>query len=167
MYYSQIRKYDTANGVGIRTTLFVSGCTKKCKGCFNAEYQSFSYGTKWTNEIELDFIEHINLPQIQGVSILGGEPMDQISDNTFETLLRNIKLKTRKNIWIYSGYTYEELMKKNKTLAILKYCDVLADGPFIEEEKDIRLAFVGSRNQRLIDVQQNLQSQKIILFKLP
>ncbi|OOB78060.1 MAG: ribonucleoside-triphosphate reductase activating protein [Epulopiscium sp. Nele67-Bin002] len=167
MHYSQIRKYDTANGVGIRTTLFVSGCTRNCKGCFNAEYKNFKHGTEWTDEIELDFIEHINLPQIQGVSILGGEPMDQTFDHTFANLLRNIKLRTNKNIWIYSGYTFEELVKDHDTLAILKYCDVLADGPFIEEKKDIRLAFVGSSNQRLIDVQQSLLHQKIILFKLP
>ena len=136
MYYAQIRKFDTANGTGIRSTLFVSGCTHKCKGCFNQDYKHFRYGHPWTKEIEDKFIEHIKNPNVHGVTILGGEPMDQVRDNDLKDLVCRIKEETGQNIWIYSGYTFEEIMMHKKTKEILKYCDVLVDGPFIEEQKD-------------------------------
>ncbi len=166
MYYSQIRKYDTANGIGIRTTLFVSGCTRNCLGCFNEEYKKFDNGEKWTEEVEDAFIEHINQPQVQGVSILGGEPMDQTADKVLSELLRNIRTRTGKSIWLYSGYLYEDLLQKESTFDILKYCDVLVDGPFMEDKQDYRLMFVGSSNQRLIDVQQSLEVDKVILYAI-
>ncbi|OON98695.1 MAG: anaerobic ribonucleoside-triphosphate reductase activating protein [Epulopiscium sp. Nele67-Bin004] len=167
MYYSQIRKYDTANGIGIRTTLFVSGCTRNCLGCFNEEYKNFKNGNKWTEEVEEAFIEHINQPQVQGVSILGGEPMDQTADKALSELLRNIRLRTGKSIWLYSGYLYEDLLQQKATFDILKYCDVLVDGPFMEDKQDYRLLFVGSSNQRLIDVQQSLVVDKVVLYAMP
>lgn len=110
MYYAQIRKFDTANGTGIRSTLFVSGCTHKCKGCFNQDYKHFRYGHPWTKEIEDKFIEHIKNPNVHGVTILGGEPMDQVRDNDLKDLVCRIKEETGQNIWIYSGYTFEEIM---------------------------------------------------------
>ena len=156
MYFAQIRKFDTANGTGIRSTLFVSGCTHKCKGCFNQDYKHFRYGHPWTKEIEDKFIEHIKNPNVHGVTILGGEPMDQVRDTDLKDLVCRIKEETGQNIWIYSGYTFEEIMMHKKTKEILKYCDILVDGPFIEEQKDLRLRFKGSKNQRIIDVQKTL-----------
>ncbi len=156
MYYAQIRKFDTANGTGIRSTLFVSGCTHKCKGCFNQDYKHFRYGHPWTKEIEDKFIEHIKNPNVHGVTILGGEPKD---------LVCRIKEETGQNIWIYSGYMFEEIMMHKKTKEILKYCDVLVDGPFIEEQKDLRLRFKGSKNQRIIDVQKTLSEGKVTLLE--
>ncbi|NCE77760.1 anaerobic ribonucleoside-triphosphate reductase activating protein [Turicibacter sp. TS3] len=165
MYYAQIRKFDTANGTGIRSTLFVSGCTHKCKGCFNQDYKHFRYGHPWTKEIEDKFIEHIKNPNVHGVTILGGEPMDQVRDNDLKDLVCRIKEETGQNIWIYSGYTFEEIMMHKKTKEILKYCDVLVDGPFIEEQKDLRLRFKGSKNQRIIDVQKTLSEGKVTLLE--
>ncbi len=165
MYYAQIRKFDTANGTGIRSTLFVSGCTHKCKGCFNQDYKHFRYGHPWTKEIEDKFIEHIKNPNVHGVTILGGEPMDQVRDNDLKDLVCRIKEETGQNIWIYSGYTFEEIMMHKKTKEILKYCDVLVDGPFIEEQKDLRLRFKGSENQRIIDVQKTLSEGKVTLLE--
>ncbi|ONI44940.1 anaerobic ribonucleoside-triphosphate reductase activating protein [Candidatus Epulonipiscium fishelsonii] len=164
MKYAQIRKYDTANGVGIRATLFVSGCTLNCKGCFNTQYKDFEHGEQWTKEIEDNFINHINTQNVQGVSILGGEPMDQ--DETLVHLLRRIKEETNKNIWIYTGYKFENLIVNFKSFNVLKYCDILVDGPFIEKEKDLRLAFKGSRNQRIINVSKSLAQHQIILFDI-
>ncbi|ONI38456.1 anaerobic ribonucleoside-triphosphate reductase activating protein [Candidatus Epulonipiscium fishelsonii] len=164
MKYAQIRKYDTANGVGIRTTLFVSGCTLNCKGCFNGQYKDFEYGEPWTKEIEDNFINHINTQNVQGVSILGGEPMDQ--DETLVYLLRRIKEETTKDVWVYTGHKFENLVNNFQTLNILKYCDVLVDGPFIEKEKDLRLAFKGSRNQRIINVSKSLEQHKVILLDI-
>lgn len=165
MYYAQIRKFDTANGTGIRSTLFVSGCTHKCKGCFNQDYKHFRYGHPWTKEIEDKFIEHIKNPNVHGVTILGGEPMDQVRDTDLKDLVCRIKEETGQNIWIYSGYTFEEIMMHKKTKEILKYCDVLVDGPFIEERKDLRLRFKGSKNQRIIDVQKTLSEGKVTLLE--
>ena len=165
MYYAQIRKFDTANGTGIRSTLFVSGCTHKCKGCFNQDYKHFRYGHPWTKEIEDKFIEHIKNPNVHGVTILGGEPMDQVRDNDLKDLVCRIKEETGQNIWIYSGYTFEEIMMHKKTKETLKYCDVLVDGPFIEEQKDLRLRFKGSKNQRIIDVQKTLSEGKVTLLE--
>ncbi len=165
MYYAQIRKFDTANGTGIRSTLFVSGCTHKCKGCFNQDYKHFRYGHPWTKEIEDKFIEHIKNPNVHGVTILGGEPMDQVRDTDLKDLVCRIKEETGQNIWIYSGYTFEEIMMHKKTKEILKYCDILVDGPFIEEQKDLRLRFKGSKNQRIIDVQKTLREGKVTLLE--
>ncbi len=100
MNYAQIRKFDTANGVGIRSSLFVSGCTHGCPGCFNRDYQHFKYGHAWTKEVEDDFIKHLKNPNVAGVTILGGEPMDQVRDNDLLHLVQRIKSETNQNIWI-------------------------------------------------------------------
>ena len=102
MYYAQIRKFDTANGTGIRSSLFVSGCTHCCEGCFNQDYKHFRYGHPWTKEVEDQFINHLTNPNVHGVTILGGEPMDQVRDNDLLNLVQRIKEETKQNIWIYS-----------------------------------------------------------------
>ncbi|WP_305767771.1 anaerobic ribonucleoside-triphosphate reductase activating protein [Candidatus Epulonipiscium viviparus] len=166
MYYSQIRNYDTANGVGIRTTLFVSGCTRSCEGCFNEEYKNFRNGLLWDKETETKFLKHISSPNINGVSILGGEPFDQIRDNSLVNLIQHIKFETNKNIWIYSGYVFEDIIKNPKRKAILKGCDILVDGPFEKTLKDARLSFRGSSNQRIIDIQKSLIQNLIVLYDI-
>ena len=152
MNYAKIRKLDVTNGPGIRTTLFVSGCTHNCEGCFNKEQQDFNYGNKFTKETEDEFIQLTKNKQIKGVNILGGEPMQQIMDDTLLNLLKRIKLETDKPIWLWSGYTFEEIVNNPKRLEILREVDVLIDGKFQADKRDIMLKYRGSSNQRVIAV---------------
>lgn len=163
MNVAQMRQFDVANGTGVRATLFVSGCTHNCKNCFNKDYQSFTYGREWTPEVEQEFINLAKNEHVTGVSILGGEPFQQ-APLTLYKLVRRIKEETGKNIWLWTGYEYENIPKPQ--LPSLEYIDVLIDGKFIEEEKDLTLKFRGSRNQRLIDVQKTLAQGKIVLHDL-
>ena len=164
MKIAAMRKLDIANGPGVRATMFVSGCTHNCKGCFNQEYRNFAYGNIFTQDICDEFITYVKNPNVKGVTILGGEPFDQ--DEDLLTLVKSIKLQTGKSIWIFSGYTFDVLMTKPLAREVLKYCEVLVDGPFVEELKDYRLKFRGSSNQRLIDVQKTLETTEIVLYKI-
>lgn len=162
MKYAKIRKLDVTNGPGVRTTLFVSGCTHNCEGCFNKEQQDFNYGNKFTKETEDEFIELTKNRQIKGVNILGGEPMQQIMDDTLLNLLKRIKLETDKPIWLWSGYTFEEIVNNPKRLEILREVDVLIDGKFQADKRDIMLKYRGSSNQRVIDVKKSLEQGNIV-----
>lgn len=162
MYYSKIRKYDVSNAPGVRTTLFVSGCTNDCEGCFNEELQDFKYGTKWTDETEDEFMTYVKNPNVVGVNILGGEPMQQ--DLSLLKLLIRIKQETNKNIWLWSGFTYEYIINNVHCKKILNYIDVLVDGKFERDKKDLSLKHRGSSNQRIINVQKSLKENKIILY---
>ncbi|WP_289129166.1 anaerobic ribonucleoside-triphosphate reductase activating protein [Clostridium saudiense] len=162
MNYAKIRKLDVTNGPGIRTTLFVSGCTHNCEGCFNKEQQDFNYGNKFTKETEDEFIQLTKNKQIKGVNILGGEPMQQIIDDTLLNLLKRIKLETDKPIWLWSGYTFEEIVNNPKRLEILREVDVLIDGKFQADKRDIMLKYRGSSNQRVIDVKKSLEQGNIV-----
>ena len=162
MKYAKIRKLDVTNGPGIRTTLFVSGCTHNCKDCFNKEQQDFNYGEEFTKEIEDEFIEYTKARQIKGVNILGGEPMQQVKDNTLLNLLKRIRMETNKPIWLWSGYTLEEILRDEKRLEILKEVDVLIDGRFEADKRDIMLKYRGSSNQRVIDVKRTLKEDRVI-----
>lgn len=164
MHYAQMRKYDIANGIGIRSSLFVSGCTHQCPGCFNTDYREFDYGMPWTKEAEDTFLSYIKDDNVHGVTILGGEPMQQTNDQDLLNLLKRIKQETKETIWIYSGYTYEEILKEPKRRQILELCDVLVDGRFIESLKDLSLRFRGSSNQNIIDIQASLRSGKKVLL---
>lgn len=166
MRYMQIRKYDVANGPGVRSTLFVAGCTIGCPSCFNAIYQDFKAGEAWTSEVEEAFLEHLKQPMIKGVTILGGEPLDQIMDDQLASLLRRIKDETGKSIWIFSGHLYEDLIQHPRRAAILASCDVLVDGPFILAQKDLKLKFRGSANQRLIDLNRTRETGEIHVLDL-
>ena len=163
MNFAQIRKYDVANGVGIRATLFVSGCHFNCPGCFNKEYQDFSFGNEFTDEEMQKVIDLGKNPSISGFSFLGGEPLDQINDDTLLRTVKAIKGQTGKTIWMWTGYVFENLNEKQ--MEIVKHIDVLVDGPFIEAQKDMRLLFRGSANQRIIDVQQTLKENNIVLWE--
>lgn len=162
MKYAKIRKLDVTNGPGIRTTLFVSGCTHNCKDCFNKEQQDFNYGEEFTKEIEDEFIEYTKARQVKGVNILGGEPMQQVKDNTLLNLLKRIRIETNKPIWLWSGYTLEEILRDEKRLEILKEVDVLIDGRFEADKRDIMLKYRGSSNQRVIDVKRTLKEDRVI-----
>ena len=162
MNYAKIRKLDVTNGPGIRTTLFVSGCTHNCEGCFNKEQQDFNYGNKFTKETEDEFIQLTKNKQIKGVNILGGEPMQQIMDDILLNLLKRINLETDKPIWLWSGYTFEEIVNNPKRLEILREVDVLIDGKFQADKRDIMLKYRGSSNQRVIDVKKSLEQGNIV-----
>ena len=164
MRITQIRKTDVANGTGIRVTIFVAGCTHRCAGCFNREYFSFEAGELVTEEVMDRIISMSQKDYIEGLSVLGGEPLQQVFDKTLVTLLKRFKQEVGKSVWLYTGYTYEEAIQRQERLDILSYCDVLVDGKFEIAQKDLRLKFRGSRNQRIIDVQRSLNEQGVILY---
>ena len=151
MNYAEIKKVDIANGPGVRVSLFVSGCRNHCKGCFNPETWDFDYGRPFTRETEDEIIEALRPSWIQGLSILGGEPTEEENAAVLIPFLKRVRaVLPDKDIWLYSGYTYEMLRDKE----ILTLVDVLVDGPFLLEQKDAGLAFRGSRNQRIIDLRE-------------
>lgn len=161
MNFAQIRKYDVANGTGIRTVIFVTGCTHNCRNCFNKEYQDFNYGEVWTEAETGKLIEFLKDDNVSGLTLLGGEPMQNLE---LIQVLKAVKDKVEKPIWVYSGYTYEEIMENEKRTELLKLCDVLVDGRFVEELKDLKLKFRGSSNQRIIDVKKSMEQGKVVLF---
>lgn len=164
MNFAQIRKYDVANGPGIRTTIFVTGCTHKCPNCFNEEYQDFNFGNPWTRKETDEVIEDLKLDEVKGLTVLGGEPFQNEVD--LLQVIRDIKKEVQKEIWIFSGYTYEEILKDQDKKKLLEECDVLVDGRFVEALKDLSLRFRGSSNQRIIDIKKSLEANEVVLFDL-
>lgn len=163
MYYSAIKKTDIANGVGVRVTLFVSGCRRHCKGCFNPETWSFTNGTQYTEETERLLLQALAPSYINGLTLLGGEPMEpENQPELFRLTTRVRELLPEKDIWCYTGCTLEsDLLPGGAyctevTAGLLHQIDVLVDGAFQEEQKDLRLLFRGSANQRLIDMKATL-----------
>ena len=164
MRYSQLRAYDVANGPGIRASFFVSGCTIRCKNCFNEEYQDFNFGNEWTEETTEEILEYLEDSNVEGLTILGGEPFDNAED--LLEIIKDLRTRTDKSIWIYSGYVFEKLIKNPVKKEILENVDVLVDGPFVEEKKDLMLAFRGSSNQRIIDLKKTFEENQIVLVNL-
>lgn len=162
MNYAEIRKLDVTNGPGVRTTLFVSGCTNNCEGCFNKDLQNFTYGKRWSAEIADEFIGYINNTNVKGVNILGGEPMEQTGDRDLINLLDRIKKETGKNIWLWSGFLYEDIIRNELMKEILSYVDILIDGKFELANRNISLKYRGSSNQRVIDVKESIKRNGII-----
>lgn len=157
MYYGSIKSYDIADGPGVRVSLFVSGCRHHCKGCFNAETWDFEYGRPYTKETEDAVIRMLGEEYIKGLTVLGGEPFEPENQPEVAGLLKRVKeIYPDKDIWCYTGYLYDVDLKKggrvytDVTEEMLSCIDVLVDGEFVEEQKDITLLFRGSRNQRLI-----------------
>ena len=149
MNYAGIKKVDIANGPGVRVSLFVSGCRNHCPGCFNPETWDFDYGEPFTDETEEELIKALRPSWIQGLSILGGDPMEPENQSALLPLLRRVREELPgKDVWLYTGYRLESVSSS----PLLDLVDVVVDGPFIEAEKDISLAFRGSRNQRIIDL---------------
>ena len=164
MNYMEIKKHDIANGVGVRVSLFVSGCRHKCKGCFNSEAWDFSSGNEFTDQVFSQILELLAPNYINGLSILGGEPFEKENAIVLTPYIKKIKeILPKKSIWAYSGFTYEELINDDITKKMLDNIDVLVDGKFILELKNPSLAFRGSSNQRIIDVKKSLKSGEIVL----
>ena len=164
MNYANIKHHDVANGPGIRVSLFVSGCTHHCKGCFNAEAWSFTYGEPFTQQTVEEILLALQPAYIQGLSLLGGEPFEPKNQPAVLDLVRQVRAAyPEKDIWAYSGYTLEQL----QTLApeLLAQITVLVDGPFVESQKDLRLAFRGSANQRILDVPASLKRGEPVFWK--
>lgn len=160
MNYATIKEHDIANGPGVRLSLFVSGCTHKCPECFNEVAWSFDYGNPFTKEVQDDILYKLNNQYYQGLSLLGGEPMEPQNQEGLLSLVKECKKQLpEKDIWCYTGYTWETI-PGNRLL--LPYIDVLVDGPFLIDKKDIRLAYRGSSNQRIIDVQKTLSTGQIV-----
>ena len=162
---------DTANGVGIRTSLYVSGCTHHCKGCFNEATWDFNYGKLFTPEIQDEVIDSLKRPYIQGITILGGEPGEVVNQKVLRPFIERIKKEyPDKTIWTYSGYLFEELLDPDNkrchsedTIPMLEMTDVLVDGEFVEARKNLRLRFRGSDNQRVIKVKESLEKGTVVL----
>lgn len=157
MRFAQIRRFDVANGPGIRTSIFVTGCNLNCPGCFNKIYSDFNYGKLWTKFYENQLIEFLNNPHVSGLSVLGGEPLSQ--DEQLDELLSRVKIEIKKPVWLWTGFVFEQLNLKQ--LQTLKFVDVLIDGPFIIAKKDLNLKFRGSSNQRIIDLNLTRKLNKI------
>jgi anaerobic ribonucleoside-triphosphate reductase activating protein len=165
MNYASILKCDIANGPGFRVSLFVSGCTRRCQGCFNLEAQDPKFGKPFDEEAKKKIFDELEKDYCSGLSLLGGDPMSKISDirPTVIEFCKEVKEKfPEKSIWMWSGYTFSELKNDETSNGIFKYIDVLVDGPFIEEEKDIDLAWKGSKNQKVIDVKKTIESGLIV-----
>lgn len=171
MYYADIKKVDVANGPGVRVSLFVSGCTHKCKGCFNEEAWDFKYGHEYTKKEEDKIIELLKPDYIEGITILGGEPFEYVNQKGILPLLRRIRKELpNKTIWCFSGYTFdtdilEDMCNKyEETRELISYIDVLVDGKFEIDKKNFKLKFRGSSNQRIINVKESLKNNKVILM---
>lgn len=170
MNYGEIKNCDIANGIGVRISLFVSGCTHHCKNCFNPETWDFAYGEEFNHDVEDKIISMLEPDYISGLTILGGEPFEPANQAALISFIKRVRNKyPSKNIWMYSGYTFEELTGESRarceyTDEILSNIDVLVDGEFVEEKKKITLKFRGSENQRVIDVKKSLEKGEIILF---
>lgn len=172
MYYANIKPWDTADGPGVRVSLFVSGCTHKCKNCFNEEAWDFAYGNPFTQETIDLILNHMAPNYITGLTLLGGEPFHPRNQEAVLGLLRQVKARfPEKSIWAYTGYVLEKDLLTGRaclpeiTREYLGDLDVLVDGPFIEEQKSLGLRFRGSKNQRLIDMKQTLACGEVVLWQ--
>ena len=167
MNYAVIKKNDIANGVGVRVSLFVSGCRHHCKNCFNKEAWDFNYGQPYTEKVQDEIMQALDHDYVDGLSFLGGEPFEKENVPTLITLAKEFKERfPQKNLWCYTGFDFEaELVGRDEdTMTLLSYIDVLVDGRFVEELKDLSLLFRGSSNQKIIDVKASLKEGKTVLL---
>ena len=171
MNYGEIKKYDIADGPGVRVTLFVSGCRHHCKGCFNAETWDFHYGNLYTEKTEKEILDALNHPYIAGLTLLGGEPFEYSNQKGLLPLVRQVReVLPQKDIWCFTGFLFDKDIIENmckrwkETNELLSYIDVLVDGRFVEELKNLNLKFKGSENQRTILVNESLKSGNVILY---
>ncbi len=171
MNYGEIKPFDIANGLGVRVSLFVSGCSNHCKGCFQPETWNFDYGKPYTKETEDQIFNALKAPYIRGLSLLGGDPFELANQPEVARLVKRVKKELpNKDIWAYTGYILDQdlldggRMHTDVTDDLLNNIDVLVDGPFKESLKDLSLQFCGSSNQRLIDLPASLKAQEVVLF---
>lgn len=172
MNFAEIKNYDIANGPGVRVSLFVSGCTHRCRGCFNEIAWDFGYGKPFTQETIDSILEMLSPDYIKGLTLLGGEPFEPENQPAVLELLRQLKGKyPDKTVWAFSGYQFDRDILSGRlgpweiTQEYLGYLDVLVDGPFVLEKKDLSLRFRGSSNQRIIDVPASLKSGEVVLWE--
>ena len=174
MNYADIKRYDVANGPGVRVSVFVSGCTHRCPGCFNEEAWDFNFGKPFTQET-IDYIIDLLKPDFyKGITFLGGEPLEHVNQQGLLPLARKIReVYPEKSIWCFTGYDFEKdvlgrmINEWPETKELLSYIDVLVDGEFIEAQKDLSLVFKGSANQRPILVQESMKSGSLVLWEKP
>lgn len=165
MNYHKIEKTSIANGPGVRCVLWVSGCNCKCKGCHNPETWDFDSGQPFDDAAKQELFDVLSKPWIQGITFSGGNPLD--TPYPIFSLAQEIRKKfPDKNIWLYSGYTYEQICQSREKFKVLTAIDVLVDGPYIESQRDITLPFRGSKNQRIIDVKKTLQQNEVVLLDI-
>ena len=174
MHYGQIMIADSANGIGMRVSLFVSGCLNRCRGCFQPETWDFDYGYPFTPEVEQQLMDELSHPYYDGLTILGGEPFELQNQPAVARLILRVKEELPdKTIWMYTGYTYDKDLVPggcrytDVTDTILDQIDTLVDGRFVEEKKNIRLRFRGSENQRIIDMKKTRAGDGVILMLFP
>lgn len=172
MNYAEIKTCDIANGPGVRTSLFVSGCTHRCQNCFNEIAWDFNYGEPFTKETEDYILETLKPDYIKGLTLLGGEPMEHVNQIGLLPFIRRVKeIYPQKSIWCFTGYTFEtdilDRMCKEyaETAELISYFDVIVDGKFVQELRNLMLKFRGSENQRIIRVQESLKEGKTILWE--
>ena len=173
MHYGTVKKFDVANGEGIRTTLFVSGCTNRCKNCFQPETWAFDYGEPFTDEVAEDILDSFKISSVRGLTVLGGEPMEPSNQRALLPFLTEFKRRyPNKTLWLFTGNLYEELTGAlgdhpkciQVTKDILSLVDILVDGRFVEEKKRLGLRFRGSENQRIIDMNKTRESGEIVIW---
>ena len=178
MRYAQIRSMDISNGEGVGVSLFVQGCDRHCFNCFNSETWDFNGGKEWTEEAKNKFMELIDRPYIRRISVLGGEPLAEQNLDEVLSLIKEIRISfPEKTIWLYTGYELSEIIKQeqyekvsgipsvwSKRWKIISNIDVLVDGEYIDEQKDLTLKWQGSKNQHVIDVKQSLAQNKMVLY---
>ena len=170
MNFATIKKRDIANGPGVRVSLFVSGCTHRCEGCFNEIAWDFSYGAPFTDAVENELLEALSPDFIAGITLLGGEPFEPENQRALLPFLKRVREAfPQKTVWCYSGYTLEQLQGESRarcevTDEMLSILDVLVDGRFVLAKKNIRLRFRGSENQRLIDMNETRKKGEIVLW---
>ncbi len=172
MNYADIKQYDVANGLGVRVSIFVSGCTHHCKNCFNPETWDFTYGKPFS-QVEIQrILDYLKPSYVAGLSVLGGEPFEKINQEGLLPLLRQVKkCYPEKDIWCYSGYLFDSQIlgqmcqESETTKEMLSYIDILVDGRFVEEKKNLKLRFRGSENQRIIDVKRSLETGRVVLWQ--
>lgn len=169
MNYGEIKYCDIANGTGVRTSVFVSGCRNHCEDCFNSATWSFEYGKPFTEEVENEVIASLKLPYICGLTVLGGEPFEVENQSAVLELMKRVRKECpSKSIWVYSGFTYEELLSGSRAATdtakeILKTADILVDGRYDKKLRNISLKFRGSENQRIIDLKATASDGKVVL----
>ena len=171
MYYGELKKCDIANGAGVRVSLFVSGCTNRCPGCFQPQTWDFCYGKPYTADAEAEIFAELEKTYVNGLTVLGGEPFEPENQCVLVELLQRVKERyPHKTVWVFTGCTLEDLQSDGGshrcevTDELLSRVDILVDGPFIEAQKDIGLQFRGSRNQRVIDMRQTQLSGKVTIW---
>lgn len=171
MNYANIKFNDIANGIGVRTSLFVSGCRNCCEDCFNKETWNFNFGEPYTAKIEEQILKSLAPSYVSGLTVLGGEPLEKENQSAVLGLIKRVKAEyPNKTVWIFSGFTYDEIMGESRISSplareILSLADVLVDGRFERDKKNIALKFRGSENQRIIDLKQTNASKSVVLWE--